>query len=92
MSVCLRVCQVRRGKRALGDVTRRREVLRRYFVKADVRKRYSEVSLKVQTEMLSTDGEPKGVSKCELSPAALFVTDRIYSVKINLTVRGKTSS
>ncbi len=59
MSVCLRVCQVRRGKRALGDVTRRREVLRRYFVKADVRKRYSEVSLKVQTEMLSTDGEPK---------------------------------
>lgn len=92
MSVCLRVCQVRRGKRALGDVTRRREVLRRYFVKADVRKRYSEVSLKVQTEMLSTDGEPKGVSKSELSPAALFVTDRIYSVKINLTVRGKTSS
>lgn len=72
-------------------MTRRREVLRRSFVKADVR-RYSEVSLKVQTEMLSTDGEPKGVSKRELSPAALFVTDRIYSVKINLTVRGKTSS
>lgn len=55
-------------------------------------RRYSEVSLKVQTEMLSTDGEPKGVSKREVSPAALFVTDRIYSVKINLTVRGKTSS
>lgn len=62
------VCQVQYGKRALGDVTRRREVLRRYFVKADMRKRYSEVSLKVQTEMLSSDSEPKGVSKCELSP------------------------
>lgn len=64
------MCQVQHGKRALGDVTRRREVLKRYFVKADFRKRYSKVSLKVQTEMLRTDSKPKGVYKCELSPAA----------------------
>lgn len=85
---CVSMCvssPTRKG--ALGDVTGRREVLRRYFVKSRLQE-----SLKVQIEMLRTDSKPKGVYKSELSPAALFLTIRIYSVNINLSMRKQKNS